>query len=167
MTMNAVDTGVQGAKRQSFHEASPRGLLMKLMGVNPNMPESNLLRLFREKVKEATDEGDDYISPIIEYWFAPNYKSLLNLQRPPAKRQAAKAARKAEIDEIKSTVKERIARMVLLDVVLPNGKRLRDCTGKECAKAGGWFAKIAGKVKPTEIVGKVLSETQVRSLYGR
>ena len=174
MTMTAVDTGIQGAKRQSFHKASPRGVLMALINENPRAPESTLLRLFGQKIKEDAESGDDYLSPIIEYWFAHNYPSLMKGTRTPAAKRAAKQAARVKDVEIAEKVTARIrqeAQIILLDMVLPNGKALRDCTGRDCSKLGGkvgaWLTKIAGKVKPGEVVGDVLDEAQVRKLYGR
>ena len=61
------------------------------------------------------------------------------------------------------------AQIILLDLVLPNGKALRDCTGRDCkqmsGKMGGWLQKIAERVKPTQFVGDVLKEADVRKLY--
>lgn len=34
-------------------------------------------------------------------------------------------------------------------------------------KVGGWLHKVSERVKPTEIVGKVLQEADVRKLYGK
>ena len=50
-------------------------------------------------------------------------------------------------------------------MIMPNGKPLRECTGKDCAKAGGWLSKLAKKVKPNQKVGDVLSEAQVKRLF--
>lgn len=168
----AIDTGVQGAKRQTFHKSSPRGALMELINENPSASEDRVLKLFAERVKEGSDE--DYISPIIEYWFAHNYPSLMKGARPPALRVVAREAAVAKDAEIQEKVIFRIkeeARMILLDMVLPNGKALRDCTGRECErlgnKVGAWLGKVAGKIKPNETVGDVLDEAAVRKLYGR
>ena len=35
----------------------------------------------------------------------------------------------------------------LLDIVMPNGKRLADCTGAECQEAGEWLTKIADELR--------------------
>lgn len=169
MTMTAVDTGIQGAKRQSFHKASPRGVLMRLINENPRADEHALLRLFGEKIKEDAESGDDYLSPIIEYWFAHNYRSLVNEKAAPSKRLATRAAKQAKVAEIKEKVTARIRQeaLFLLDTTLPNGKALRDSTFGECAKIGGALSKIASKGKPGQIVGKVLSDAQLRKLQGR
>jgi hypothetical protein len=64
-------------------------------------------------------------------------------------------------EKIASTVRE----LILLAVITPNGKKLRDLTGRECGQAGGWFAKLAGKVKATQKVGTVLTEPELRELW--
>ena len=56
------------------------------------------------------------------------------------------------------------AGIVLLNLVLPSGKMLKDSTGAECAGAGGWYTKIASRVAPDEVVGNVLSEEQLRKI---
>jgi hypothetical protein len=48
---------------------------------------------------------------------------------------------------------------------LPNGKLLRNCTGSDCKRFGGWYQRLAAKVRPRKLVGNVLSEQDVRKLY--
>lgn len=66
----------------------------------------------------------------------------------------------------KKIIKERI-HVILMNLPMPNGKLLRDCTGAECVKFGGWFATIAKNIKPTEKVGKKLTEIDLQNLYMR
>lgn len=157
--MTSLDTGTYGAKVQSWKRANPRDLLKRLIEEQPRADKETLFKAFRDQVRG--DDGEDFLDSIIEYWFANNYHSLTERPSPAP----SKAAKRARVEEIKATIKARAAKMILLDMVLPNGKPLRDCTGRECAKAGGWFTKIAGQVKSGDIVGKVMSETQVRKLY--
>jgi hypothetical protein len=51
-----------------------------------------------------------------------------------------------------------------MNLVMPNGKMLKDSTGAECASAGGWYTKISSRVAPEEVVGNVLSEEQLRKI---
>lgn len=153
--MTTLETGVYGAKVQSWKRASPRDLLKRLIDENPNSSKEDLLKKFSDKVTK------NHLDAIIEYWFANNYNSLTERKAPAPSREQKRAI----VEQRKSEIKARAVNMVFLDLVLPNGKPLRDCTGKDCAKAGGLFAKIANKIKPNEIVGKVLSETEVRKLY--
>lgn len=159
--MTQLDTGTYGAKVQSWRRANPRDLLKRLIDESPKAGKESLFKTFRDQLR-GTD-GEEFLDSVIEYWFANNYHSLTERTAPD------RAAKRATVDEIKGKVKARIqqeAKIILLDMVLPNGKPLRDCTGKECAKAGGWLTKVAGKVKPNELVGAVLSEAQVRKLHG-
>jgi hypothetical protein len=54
----------------------------------------------------------------------------------------------------------------LLNWMMPNGKKLGDCTGRECRKAGGWLTRVAAKVPPRKLVRDVLSDAQLQKLYG-
>ena len=60
---------------------------------------------------------------------------------------------------------EREAQIILFDLIMPNGKKLPQCTGAECRTFGGWFTKLADKVPAKKKVGNVLSEGEVRKLY--
>jgi hypothetical protein len=55
----------------------------------------------------------------------------------------------------------------LLDWQLPNGKRLGDCTGRECRKAGGWLVRVAAKVPPRKLVRDVLDQGELQKLWDR
>lgn len=151
--MTHVDTGIYGAKRQSFEENNPRDLLVRVMAENRGASEATLLKRFTEAVRDDAD----YIGPIIGYWFANNYRSA---RRASPQERAASA-------KVQTRLVETIKRAVLsisLDFVMPNGKPLRDCTGGECARAGGWFAKIAKRVKPNQVVGNVLSDSDLKKI---
>jgi hypothetical protein len=157
----SIDIGSYGAKRQSTRRASPRDILLTLLKQHPAGSERVLLGLFTEKVIERRD----YLDVIIEYWFTNNYRSLFKKTMSPD--EQAKRAEEFRIkrEEVKAEIKRRATRMVLLDLAMPNGKALRDCTGRDCKKAGGWFTKLAKMIKPDDVVGKVLSETQVRKVW--
>ncbi|GEM_PF-5131432 len=166
--MTSLDTGVYGAKVQSWRRSNPRDLLKRLIEENPGADKATIHKTFRDEVRG--EDGEEYLDSVIEYWFSNNYHSLVD----PAPRRERPAAQKTDrVAEIREKVKTRIrqeAQIILLDMVLPNGKPLRECTGTECSqlgtKVGAWLTKIAGKVKPSEVVGDVLDEAQVRKLYG-
>ena len=75
--MTHVDTGTYGAKRQSFDRNNPRDLLVRVIEENQGVSEAALLRAFIDTVRAE----DDFLEPIIGYWFANNYRSLIPVRR--------------------------------------------------------------------------------------
>lgn len=180
MTMQHPETypnSQRGATRQTRRAPSLRALLKSLMdgADNPHSTEDRnaVLTQFQEVMHGKT--GQQYLDTLIEYWFTNNYRSLL-ADYPEsggqiAKRQAARAAAtvvreqtEAKLKERLTTAIERKAQVLLLDTLLPNGKTLRDSTFRECAKMGGALATIAKKGKPSQIVGDVLKDADLRKL---
>lgn len=163
-----LETGKYGAKVQSWHHASPRNLLKRLIEENPKADKKALLKLMRAEL--LSEDGIDYLYAVIEYWFSNNYDSI---SKPPEKRRAERVVREKAVAKVAEVVRakaikviEEKAQIMLLDMVkLPTGKTLRESTGKECAKAGGWLSRIAEKVKPGQMVGAALSEDEVRALF--
>jgi hypothetical protein len=64
-------------------------------------------------------------------------------------------------------MKAKLRSVVLLDLLLPNGKALRNATGAECAKAGGFFADVAKAIKPSQVVDRQLSEGDLQNILAR
>lgn len=85
----------------------------------------------------------------------------------PAPEPEAVAARVEAKEKIAGEIKARVRNVVLLNLELPNGKTLRQSTGAECAKAGGFFAEVAKHVKATEVVDKHLTETDLQNIKRR
>lgn len=73
------------------------------------------------------------------------------------------AVRAAVFAEMKAKVRG----VVLLDLPMPNGKLLREATGAECAKAGGFYAEIAKAIKPTQVVDRHLREADLQNIRAR
>lgn len=158
--MTHVDVGVTGAKRQSFDRTNPRDLLIRVIEENPGAGEAGWLRLFNDAVDNHEDSGA-YDKVMRGYWFANNVRSLSPVRKlSPQKRRARAMARTTAV----AAIKERII-SISLDFIMPNGKALRDNTGKDCAQVGGLCAKLVKRVKPNEKVGSVLSEAQLQKLF--
>lgn len=159
--MTHIDTGITGAKRQSWKHENPRDILISIIDEHPSAAKEKLLEVFTQTVLEKGRRG--LLETIIEYWFANNLQSLL-LGDSKLKEQFSKPQR---IAKLKEQIRERIkiaAGVVLLDMILPNKKRLRDCSGAECAAVGGWLSVVATKMSPSDIVGKKFSEQDVRAM---
>lgn len=173
MTHLNNDTDTYGAKRASRREINARSLVQRLIDENPGLSRAENLALFLEEMERPVNKK--YLPSILEYFHSNHFNSLAPEQVAGRKVRARSGDRDAGMeaadreykDEVKTKIKERATRMVLLDLVMPNGKMLRNCTGKEVAKSGEIFARIAGQIKPNEVVGDVLSEAQVRKLCGR
>lgn len=56
---------------------------------------------------------------------------------------------------------------MLLDLVQPNGKKLRDCSSEECRQAGGWLSAVGDRIGDDGIAGDQLSEADLAELYTR
>lgn len=151
-----IRTGRIGAKRQTFAKENPRTVLLKLIADNPHdtrEDEANILELFWHAVRT----NETALRTICEYWGTNNYRSIVYLHNP-----RNGIARDEEVAKIKASIASKI---ILSDWVLPNGKKLRDCTKADCLKQGGWLLKVGRKLKKNQTVGQVLSEEQLRQLW--
>lgn len=149
------------AKGASFiamaSEHNPRDLVVELVKKNPEADRKALFDTFRETLEEA---GDDYKRAVEWYFFVNMYDYLVTSRRSvpdPMERAQAKARQAEAVERVK-------AQIVLLDLTMPNGKAMRDCTGGEMARFGNRFDRIAAKVGKTKLVGAVLNEEQVQAI---
>ena len=159
--MTMIDPGTYGAKRQSWKKENPRDLLKQILDENPRASEEKIMRLFESAVRN----NEIYFEAILEYWFANNYRSLVHKLPTVHENIAKKSAATKRANSAKKMVLSAVTKIVLLDMILPNGKHLRDATGADCTKAGGWFTRIASVVKPSQRVGEILSENEIQKLY--
>lgn len=166
-----------GATREHRKEFSAEALLKKLMDAAPNPHDWEERNGIKDEIVTIlhSEDGQKYIDTVIEGWFQNAYRRLLQdysngdiASSRKATQEAAKA-KQTEIEQTIETVINKRAQLKLLDLIMSNGKALRDCTGKECkqlsTKTSGWLNKIAARVKPGQLVGTVLSEADVRKLY--
>ena len=151
-----VDTGKLGATRISWEHDSARNLLLQIMEEYPDADDKTLARHLRER-----DPGEDCDWPVYLY-FVTNHARGLRRGRSTRRR------RRSATSPIKVKAKVRSA---LLDLLMPNGKPLRDCTGGECERYGKadeqrglWLQRVAAKVGPDKHVGEVLDERQLKAL---
>lgn len=152
----SLETAVQGAKYQSFRSASPRHLLKRIYDSNPFASEDELQRLYSDEIRR--DENREYLDSAIEYSFRGAYRALVG--NPPRSAHDFSPELK---EKIAARVKEE-AQVILLDLMMPNGKRLAECTAIDCRKAGGFYERLASIIPDGKTVGEVLSESQVRTI---
>jgi hypothetical protein len=72
--------------------------------------------------------------------------------------------RRVEARKVAREITAKIAERIVLDMIMPNNKRLRFCTGQEVAAFGVAFAKIAEKVGADCFVGEKLTEQEAKAL---
>jgi hypothetical protein len=149
-----MDIGT-GASRISWKHDSARNLLARIMQEYPDGDYKTWAQHLRER---APEEDCDW--PIYLY-FTHNHANALNRERRKRRYIKQKGVKRA---------KARL-RTALLDLVLPNGKRLAECTGAECKrfgqqdrKRGVWLERVGDEVGPTKLVGDVLDERHLKSL---
>lgn len=165
--MLEINTGTYGAKRASWRDFNPRNVLQHIIDENPDGPESRWRDLFWQYCQ---DHPDDCMQAVAQYFCDNAIRYILD-GRNDQRRQAASAdteAVAATKTRMKSRVRDHVVReaqILLLDLTMPNGKKLAQCTGKECQDFGSWYAVLATKVGPKKKVGDVLSEGEVRKAW--
>lgn len=85
----------------------------------------------------------------------------------PAARRKQREESAARTDAAIAQMKSSLRRVVLLDLVMPNGQKLREATGAICLKAGNWYVEIGRRLKPSQVVDRHLSEADLQNIYAR
>ena len=171
----------RGATRQSCLSVA-QTLLQRLMSELTNPYDDEERHAILTEYRRIARNDPACVDAMMDYWIPNNYRIVLRDYQPsPAQlRQRIAARRKSRAARVEATTKimqhvdaaiDQRAQIKLLDLMLPNGKALRECTGSDCRKLsykmGSWLAKVADHVKPNQIVGDVLQEADIRKFYGR
>jgi len=161
--MQEITTNKSSDRKSLADAKSPSDLLLRIHHRFPGeTKEQN-----RERFIERSLENDDILREVLASWHSLNYRSLMGGKpsRPTTPKSPEDKAKQDEaVQQIAETAKANLTKIVLLDLVQPNGKKLRDCTGAYCAKVGGWLTNIAIATPRTSLVGSVLSEEEVESI---
>lgn len=170
---------IQSAYGEDRHEtkANPLGIFISLIKEKPKAGEEAHKAALKRLLQSDGYEAD--LGKVIDEWMSIKYTTALQAAIPPSPAEVksrAEAIRKdreraaSERAEQAQSLADQVRQVVLLDLAMPNGKPLRECTGSECKKLGpkmgAWLTKIGEAVKPRQIVGDALSEEEVRNLYG-
>lgn len=157
MTDTHMDTpGVRGHTRSTWRDVMHlRGMLLMLITEHPDASRDELEGFYLAKAEMVPALVEEALRRAFD-------NDLAQINKAPRPR---KPPQPVSEDAIVEAI-EKIRTIVLLDLVQPNGKKLRDCTGADVrafeAQMPSWFKAIAAKVKPEEIVGEVLSEAELR-----
>jgi hypothetical protein len=157
----SLQTETSHTGRATRRAIVPRTLADLLALVRHTHPGTSQKENFSHFLYEAT-LSPALIRESFQFWHALHFKK----PQPKARRAVARPAMTTEQRvALKNAAKSRIVEVVFLNMPMPNGKKLRDCTGAECLKFGGWLAEIGKRCGPRRHVSDVLSEDQVAKIY--
>jgi hypothetical protein len=157
-----IQTAAAGSNARRRRPSSPSELLVLLHQRYPHSSrDDNQLRFI-----ERALEDEEILKQTLKDWYALHYNRLLGLTRKRAKTTPISTEeRKAAT----ATIKSRMLRIALLEMVMPHGKTLGDTTGKElrrlAPKIAGMNASIIEAVAPRQKVRDVLTEDQLRGFF--
>jgi hypothetical protein len=190
MTLNDphVDTGTTGAYRQSWRQVNLRELLARLIADEPDWDEAELKAEFLNIVS-----GDEQlIRAAIHYAFDNAYRSYLRglaldarrgrstgqqaeeeaeeptpaaaAEMQQASAQNTPEARQARRSALVAAIEARF-NVMLLDMIMPNGKQLGDCTREELIDFGTGYVRVGEQLQPGQTPRQAgLTEEAVRDL---
>ena len=151
-----IDRGNQGAKRASWMKVHYRDLALKLCEENPGMTVEELAELFLEQL----NKHPAYMRSIAIYVMANTRAALV-----PKTKGGGRGNNNLEANVVKRVAAK--AMTALMDTIMPTGKTLAESTGAECTRAGGWLADVGKVVGPKGIVGRKLTEKELRELWNK
>lgn len=156
MNMDLHSTGASFIAEKSDH--NPRDLVIETVR---EMPDASRKERFERFWVSLGDVGVDYHRAVAWYFFVNmhDYLTTGRNQRDPVERTEAKAKQREQVESIKAQIV-----VVMLDLTMPNGKPMKDCTGAEMGRFGNRYQRIAEKVGKAKLVGAVLSEDQVKAI---
>lgn len=157
-------TGTAQTARKDERVYTAHDLLGDVIRKYPDATDAKRRAVFTSLARD----NDEIAAQIIGAWF-DRYSSRHRYDSETAQkrrdRREEERAREHALAVAAEKVASEVRQTVLLEMVTPNGKKLRDLTGRECQALGGWFAKISTKVKATQKVGTALTEIELRELW--
>ena len=162
--MTDLNPGYGSPYVQATRATSPKEVMFRLHREHPRADKDELLRLFRSEANTDQELADTCveIAALNAYLALENVRTRIAKRPATPEQQRQEQAREAAQEA--SIIAERIARSAILDFVMPNNKKLGECTFKEVGSFGKGFSRIAAAGGPHQIVGEVLSETKAKSL---
>lgn len=145
---------------------NPRDLLVQIGNDNKGLSKEQVFEKFRSELIKSKE----MMRAVQWYFFINMYEYSFGTKNQEGRPRAAENRRASDLQRVEAkilqdTIIEDVKRqLVLLDLMMPNEKLMRDCTGSEMAKFGNRYQQIAAKVGKTKIVGDVLSEDHVREM---
>jgi hypothetical protein len=194
MTTPQIDTGTNGAKRQSWRRANPRDVLKRLID-RADLSENKAEEKIANECWDILHRDQMQMRTVFEYWFANNYRSLIksgaagggsiktapqpssppdataptSAAQQPSEATAGTSSIAAKIREkIEEKIEEQVGarvKIVLLDMMMPTGKLLRYTTREELVDLDGWAQRLVERLQPGQTVEAAFTEDDLRGLY--
>jgi hypothetical protein len=158
-----VNLGSKGATYQSWFRDAVRVAFRELQEQHPKAGERKLAQLLGDRARddpEIFDAAMEYIAHNMlnaQEGYVRREQERVQLARP--KRSAEE--RQQENEELSRQAKEAAAKILYLNMEMPNGKRLRYCTGDYVAKVCAPLAKL-GKKAGNKLMGQAYNEEDIR-----
>ena len=144
--------------------------LRQLKRDNPNFTQEQTLKEVRAQFRANSVFNNDFeeiFDDIILLWFFNAYRTVF-AEKPDRK---ASAQRQADIENTIRASLDRVIRnkaaIMLMNMVMPNGRMLKECTGAEVRRLADnpWLMTIADAIRPRQHVGNVLTEEQLQLAF--
>jgi hypothetical protein len=163
-------TNLESPLHPTKHRTDFTDVLRAIIRENPKDSESEHKKMFIDIIQQ--EDYNEFLVDLIVRMLSLEYNKAVRSVFPPTKAKLRESSLKARDErrtkerDTAAAIKEAEEKIAsrLLDFVTPSGKKLRDCTGGQCATYGGWFIKISKVVKPTQKVGDVLDNDKLKKL---
>ena len=134
-------------------------VLVSLIEADPTADAKKLFARWSVIIRD----DDDLLTAALQHSFT-NAFAALEAPRRHASRPFAPLVTRAERAASVATTSKVVTQIMLMNLTLPSGKLLREATFKECTEAGGWWVKVGKQGKPNQIVGRTISEVDLRAI---
>jgi hypothetical protein len=153
ITPNNNIPGRRGQTRSSWRDATHlRGMLLRLMQKFPNFNRDDRDEL-EEKFLAKLRRSPDLIDEAGRYWLDNN---LAKASTPVQPRRSFTKSVAAIADQVRDAI--------TLNMMMPNGKKLRDCTGVECVGFGQQYIRLGEHVGDRLVGAVVKSDAKVAKI---
>lgn len=163
MTLHADDSKQGAAFIHRRSKANPQELLIEIIeqwegDLSDKKAKDKLFEKFRRQLRA---KNDAFQHAVDWYFFINMFNHYVNLDR----RKTRKPRVMLDANQIREQVRQRVAEVGLMYMMLPScNKYLKDATFAECSKESGVLAVIAKMGRPEEIVGRKLTEKQLKAV---
>ena len=120
-----------------------------------------------DRTDVSKEQSDRRVESLLADKRFRNASPEIQAQKAEEKKRQMRAEAAARTAIAFEEIKAKVRNVILLDLVMPDGKTLRHATGAECRKAGGFYAEVAKSIKPTQVVDRHLSEADLQNIRAR